>query len=137
MICWILQDALQPIGFDGVELANVSTDGLPDAFFAPLRRTSSGSLRRYWSAYPVFEPGWELKLELSSHSGTRRGYFSLLRNHSRDLLLVDLNLLTVGFPAALSGAIERAMLRSQPTPRETELQATPQLVKVTSASSAD
>jgi UDP-GlcNAc:undecaprenyl-phosphate GlcNAc-1-phosphate transferase len=137
MICRILEDALQPIGFDGIEFANVSTDGLPEAFFAPLRRTSGGSLRRYWSAYPVSEPAWQLRLELSSHSAVKRGYFSLLRNQSRDLLLVDLNLLTMGFPAALAAAIERAMLRSQAAQRETEVEATASLMKATSASSAD
>jgi hypothetical protein len=137
MICHILEDALQPIGFDGIELANVSTDGLTEALFAPLRRTSGGSLRRYWSAYPLFEPAWELKLELSSPSGAKRGYFSLLRSHSRDLLLVDLNLLTVGFPAALAAAIERATLQSQSTLGETELQPTSPLLNATSASSAD
>jgi UDP-GlcNAc:undecaprenyl-phosphate GlcNAc-1-phosphate transferase len=134
MICQILEDALQPIGFDGIELENVSTDGLPETVVAPFRRTSAGNLGRYWSAYPVFEPAWRLKLELSFHSGAKRGYVSLLRNHSRDLLLVDLNLLTVGFPAALSGSIERSTLQSGAALRKTEREATAPLVKATAAS---
>lgn len=137
MICQVLEGTLQPIGIDGVELSNLSTDGLPEALFAPLRRTSAGSWRRNWSALPVLNPAWELKLELSTHSGGKHGCFSLLRSHSGDLLLVDLNLLAVGFSAALSGAIERAMLRSQAAPREPERETTARLVKATSASSTD
>ena len=136
-ICQTLEDALKPMGIDGVEFANVSTDSLPEALFAPLRRTSGGSLRRCWSAYSVYEPAWELKLELRPHAGAKRGYFSLLRNHSGDLLLIDLNLITMGFAAALSNAIERAMLRAQAVLREAELKAAPPLMKATSASSAD
>lgn len=135
MICQVLEDALQPIGIDGVELSNLSTDGLPEAHFAPLRRTSAGSWRRNWSAHPVLNFAWELKLELSTHSAGKHGCFSLLRSHSGDLLLVDLNLLAVGFSAALSGAIERAMLRA--ALREPERETTARLVKATSASSAD
>lgn len=137
MICQILEDSLQPLGFDGVELANVYTDGLPETLFAPLSRTSGGSLRHCWSENPVFEPSWELKLELSSGSGAKHGYFSLLRSYAEDLLLVDLNLLSLGFRAALADAIERAMIRSQAAHRETEHATTKPLVKATSTSSAD
>ncbi|MGB0036222.1 MAG: MraY family glycosyltransferase [Candidatus Acidiferrales bacterium] len=136
MICQTLEDSLQPLGFDGIELANVYTGGLPEALFAPLSRTSGGSLRHSWSENPVFEPAWELRLELSPGSGAKHGYFSLLRSYAEDLLLVDLNLLSLGFRAALSDAIDRAMIRSLAAQREMEHAAAPPLVKATSTSSA-
>jgi len=120
MICQILEDALQPLGFDGVHFRSTSADSLPESFFAPLHRDPDGSLRCCWADVQASEPAWELKLELITSSGHKWGYFSLFRSCAEELLFVDLNLVTAEFRTALSDALHRAMSGSQAIPRDLE-----------------
>jgi UDP-GlcNAc:undecaprenyl-phosphate/decaprenyl-phosphate GlcNAc-1-phosphate transferase len=107
-ICKTLQKTLQPIGFDGFQFENSSTEGISEFFFAPLRRTANGGLRYCWCEATAPEPAWELRIELTGPSSRRVGYFSLLRARIERPLLLDLELLICEFRSALSAALHRA-----------------------------
>jgi UDP-GlcNAc:undecaprenyl-phosphate/decaprenyl-phosphate GlcNAc-1-phosphate transferase len=113
VICRILQRTLQPVGFDGFHLENSSTDGISELFFAPLRRPPNGGLRYCWYEASSPEPAWELRIELTTRSGDRIGYFSLFRTGIESPLLVDVDLFSYEFRSALSGAMHRAVSRIQ------------------------
>ena len=49
MICRILRDTLQPLGFDGFYFRNSSVDRVPDSFLTSLRPDPSGGLRCCWA----------------------------------------------------------------------------------------
>jgi len=131
MICQVLKDAMQPIGFDGIHFRNTATDGR-ECFLAPLQGHPEGGVRYSWIDQQVSEPAWELKLELITSSGYKYGYCSLLRSCAEGLLLVDLNLFTAEFRTALSDALHRATMRAQPAARNLENEDTPLVAKATS-----
>jgi UDP-GlcNAc:undecaprenyl-phosphate GlcNAc-1-phosphate transferase len=107
-VCRVLQDTLEPIGFDAVRFRKLGENGLPSELLQPLQYAPDGSWLLSWCAHEIVEPSWELKLDLTAHSASRWGYFSLIRMSKDDSLSLDLNMLTAGFLSSLSGAIERA-----------------------------
>jgi hypothetical protein len=56
-------------------------------------------------------PEWELKLELSSSSGSKLADLYLLRERASDPVLVDMSLLGGEFRTAVSGAVDRTISR--------------------------
>jgi UDP-GlcNAc:undecaprenyl-phosphate/decaprenyl-phosphate GlcNAc-1-phosphate transferase len=113
MICQILEKTLRPLGFDGFQLENPSTEGISELFFAPLRRPPHGGLRYRWYETSSAGLAWELRIELTTDSGFRMGYFSLFRTAVGSPLLVDVDLFSCEFRSALSGAMHRAINRIQ------------------------
>jgi UDP-GlcNAc:undecaprenyl-phosphate/decaprenyl-phosphate GlcNAc-1-phosphate transferase len=107
-ICRILQETLQPIGFDAVRFRKSGKNGFPSSILQPLRYLSDGSWLLSWFEHDVSEPPWELKLELITNSTDRWGYFSLIRMSTQDPLRLDLSILADDFRSSLAGAIERA-----------------------------
>ncbi len=114
-MCQILQDALEPMGFDAVRFRKLGENGFSSEMLQPMQYSPDGSWLLSWCAHEIGEPSWELKLDLMTDSAVRWGYFSLIRMSNEDSLLLDVNLLTEEFRSSLSGAIERA------TPRVEEL----------------
>ncbi len=125
MICQIMKDTLQPLGFDGFLLRSLHIDGIPESSLTPLQRASDGSLEYSWEDLGSPEPAWELRFELLTSSGDRWGQFSVFRECFEELLLVDINLLNGGFRRALSDAALRAVNRAQSAGRELEPKETP------------
>lgn len=109
LLCRIVKNTLQSIGFDGFRLANSLTDKFSDAPISFGRRTVNGELELLWSDESTTEALWELRLELMTEAHNRLGYFSLLRVGSENPLRVDFNLLSGEFRAALSHALLRAI----------------------------
>jgi UDP-GlcNAc:undecaprenyl-phosphate GlcNAc-1-phosphate transferase len=110
-ICKVLEETLQPVGFDGVLFKAFRGDGISDVHFYPLKRDKDGIWFCFWKGRQTAKSSWELKLELASGPrNTRGGYFSLLRScEDEALFLVDLNLLSSQFRVAVSDAVLRAM----------------------------
>ena len=107
-ICRILQETLQPIGFDAVRFRKSGKNGFSSAVLQPLSYLPDGSWLLSWFEHDINEPPWELKLELITNSTDRWGYFSLIRMSDQDPLRLDLSMLTEDFRSSLAGAIERA-----------------------------
>jgi hypothetical protein len=114
-ICKILEETLQPVGFDGVLFKAFRWDGTAEINFYPLKRDKDGIWFHIWKGRQKAGSSWELKLELATGPGNPRGgYFSLMRScEDEALFLVDLNLLSSQFRVAVSDAVFRAMSKAE------------------------
>jgi len=112
-ICEILQNALKPIGFDGVRFQMLGPNGFPASALHPLRHTSDGKLLHWWSDRESHEAPWELRLELVTSSLRRWGYVSLIRMRGQDELQLDVNVLMTDFRTSLSDAMDRAVIQME------------------------
>ena len=114
-ICKVLEEALQPVGFDGVLFKTSHGNGISEIHFYPLKRGADGIWFHFWKSGQTTGSSWELKMALAAGPGsTRGGYFSLLRScEDKDLFLVDLNLLSSQFRVAVGDAVLRAMSKAE------------------------
>jgi UDP-GlcNAc:undecaprenyl-phosphate GlcNAc-1-phosphate transferase len=108
VMCQILQDALEPIGFDAVRFRKLGENGYTAEMLQPMQYSQDGSWLLSWCAHEIAEAPWELKLDLMTDSTNRWGYLWLIRMSNEDSLQLDVNMLTEEFRSSLSGAIERA-----------------------------
>jgi UDP-GlcNAc:undecaprenyl-phosphate GlcNAc-1-phosphate transferase len=107
-MCQILQDALQPIGFDAVRFWKLGGNGYSSETLRPMQCSQDGSWLLTWCGHEMGEAAWELKMELMTDATKRWGYFTLVRMSDKKSLPVDLNMLTEEFRSSLSGAVKRA-----------------------------
>ena len=112
-LCRILLDALRPSEFDGFSLNLPSTARLPQSLPPLVRHGPSGELKCFWNALSSLEASWELKLELVDGDGDKCGFLSIRKRMTDKPLLMDINLLTNGFQAALAGAVRRAIPQTE------------------------
>lgn len=110
-ICRVLQETLEPVGFDGIRLQMLHPNGFSLHSFVPMNYEPDGKLVLAWSGRSLDDPPWELRLELMSNSSERWGYVSLLRVSDGKPIALDLNVLAGDFRAALSKAVNRACQR--------------------------
>lgn len=110
-ICRILQDTLEPIGFDAIRFRKSGKNGFPSSMLEPLRYSPDGSWLFSWFEHDISEAPWELRLALNANSVHQWGYFSLIRMSNQAPLQLDLNMLTEEFQNSLSAAIERTSAR--------------------------
>jgi UDP-GlcNAc:undecaprenyl-phosphate/decaprenyl-phosphate GlcNAc-1-phosphate transferase len=109
LLCGILKNTLEVIGFDGFRLWCDLPDAISDAPLALLERTADGRMQMHWDDTGDNESIWELRLDLYCEPHRRLGHVSLLRTRFESPLLVDFNLLSCEFRVALSYAILRTM----------------------------
>jgi UDP-GlcNAc:undecaprenyl-phosphate GlcNAc-1-phosphate transferase len=107
-MCRILEDTLEPMGFDAVRFRKLGANGYSSEMLHPMEYSPDGSWLLSWCAHEIAEPPWELKLDLMTDATKRWGYFSLIRMSNEDSLALDVNMLTEEFRSSLSVAIERA-----------------------------
>jgi len=107
-MCQILQDALEPIGFDAVRFWKLGGNGYSPETLRPMRYSKDGSWLLAWCGHEMGEAAWELKMELMTDATKRWGYFALVRMSDKESLPLDLNMLTEEFRSSLSAAIKRA-----------------------------
>lgn len=117
-ICEVLQDTLQPVGFDGIRLQMLNPNGFSASFFQPLRCSPDGNLFFSWSGGEMREPPWELRLELLTSSHDKWGYVTLVRMSDGEALPLDVNILTGEFRTSLSNAVDRAWTRLEASKRD-------------------
>jgi UDP-GlcNAc:undecaprenyl-phosphate GlcNAc-1-phosphate transferase len=109
LLCGILKNTLEAIGFDGFRLWCDLPETISDAPLAMLERTADGTMQLHWDDTGNNESIWELRLDLYSEPHHRLGHISLLRTRFDNSLLVDFNLLSREFRTALSNAVLRSM----------------------------
>jgi UDP-GlcNAc:undecaprenyl-phosphate GlcNAc-1-phosphate transferase len=132
LLCKILQNTLQSVGFDGFRLGTTLTNAFSETSF---QRTAAGELELYWNDTRNNESTWELRFELMEDTNHRLGNFSLLRVGSENPLLVDFNLLSCGFRRAISCAMLRAANGDRSQARHPAAEKAARSVKVASVSS--
>jgi UDP-GlcNAc:undecaprenyl-phosphate/decaprenyl-phosphate GlcNAc-1-phosphate transferase len=114
-LCRILEAAFSNNDFDGFELkVRVPTQrhaGLADSLSLP---SPGGQLSFGWSKPGGSKlreswPSWNLEMDLVTSANRNRGTLILYRLYTERTLLIDINLLTCGFPAVLAEAIDRVL----------------------------
>ena len=107
-ICELLQETLQPIGFNGVRLQMLNPNGFSASLFEPLLIGPDGHYVFLWSDAAMSGSPWELRLKLVTGSNTIWGFATLLRARDGDKFSLDVNILTEDFRTSLSNALDRA-----------------------------
>lgn len=108
-ICLVLQETLQPIGFDGIRLKNQGNGDLPASLLHPLQYDSDGRLLYSWSVRKADgPPRCEYHLELVITSHPTLGHVSSFRMSPEEDFQLGLDILSEDFRTALSNAIGRA-----------------------------
>jgi hypothetical protein len=118
--CQILQECLEPIGFDGFGLYFPS--GLPaGAELLPCRPAGKTKLQFFWDrSLTASSTNWGLTLSLTKRNGKRMGAFTLYRKNTTSPLWMDVDLLTtIGFSSAVSASLGK-ILRSSILKKEKE-----------------
>jgi UDP-GlcNAc:undecaprenyl-phosphate GlcNAc-1-phosphate transferase len=136
-ICKILQETLQPIGFDGIRLKNLGNDHIPTSLVYPLQYDLEGRLVFTWLEWKTDDPRpeeWHSELVISSHPTL--GHVSLFRVSAPDEdLQMELDVVSEDFRTALSNAIGRALNRGKPARQAS--QNTPKTRAVAAGSSTE
>jgi hypothetical protein len=127
-ICQVLQETLQPIGFEGLRLKNLGRDGFPIALFHTLHYNWEGKWFFEWSERKTDDSPWEYSFQLLTNSHPTLGYASFLHMSSREDLRLNADVLAEEFRTALSDAVARAANRVQDLP-ESERNAELNLVR--------
>ena len=107
-ICRVLQETLQPVGFDGIRFQMLRPNGFLPKSFVPLRYEPDGKLLLSWTERGLDEPPWELRLELVTAAGERWGYLSLIRISNSGHIGLDVSVLAGPFRESLTKAVKRA-----------------------------
>jgi UDP-GlcNAc:undecaprenyl-phosphate GlcNAc-1-phosphate transferase len=96
--------------FRAFDLVIFSPDSASPQDLTPMTSDSNGNIRFSWrKSHSEFDLGWNLHIELDSAGHLALGSFSVYRNYDRRPLAMDINLLTMGFPASLAEAIQRSL----------------------------
>ncbi len=129
-VCSVLQEAFEANDFDGYQLSLTrSCDQKPTTSELAMIAHERKDQQHYAWHKPVeneideqsLTPCWTLTLELETGDNQRCGCFSLYRATSARPLMVDLNLLTSEFSAALADAVVRLTNRSEPSVEKAEM----------------
>jgi UDP-GlcNAc:undecaprenyl-phosphate GlcNAc-1-phosphate transferase len=107
-LCQVLQESLQPDGFDGLRLKNLGKDGFPIALFHTLHFDWEGKWFLEWSERKSDDTPWEYSFQLEKNSQGTLGYASLLHMSPTEDLRTRAELLAENFRAALSDAVVRS-----------------------------
>ena len=127
----VLQGALEASGLDGCQLTIYYTTARRDWLMADEPHTGERCVawhRPQTSATQdaSLTPEWTLTLEVESSNHESCGQLSLYRQHSDQVSLIDLNLLTAGFNRALADALVRIAWQ----PGQVESEVMPSVVAV-------
>jgi UDP-GlcNAc:undecaprenyl-phosphate GlcNAc-1-phosphate transferase len=110
-ICQVLQETLQPLGFEGLRLKNLGKDGFPMALLHTLSYNWEGKWFLEWSERKTDDSPWEYSFQLVANPQPTLGYASFLRMSSREDFRLNADLLAEEFRSALSDAVIRAVTR--------------------------
>jgi UDP-GlcNAc:undecaprenyl-phosphate GlcNAc-1-phosphate transferase len=116
-ICQVLQETLQPIGFDGLRLKNLGKDGFPMALLHTLHYDWEGKWFLGWSERKTDDSPWEYSFQLVKNAPATLGYASFFRMSPREDFQMNADLLAEEFRTALSDAVARAITRIEALPR--------------------
>lgn len=127
-MCQVLQESLQPIGFDGLRLKNLGRDGFPIALFHTLHYDWEGKWFLEWSERKTDDTPWEYSFELVKNTQATVGYASFFHMSAKEDFRLSADLLAEDFRVALSDAVGRACNRIEAL-RQNELNAELNLVR--------
>ena len=109
-ICQVLKETLQPVGFDGIRVHKLGSNGLPAALLHPLQYDPDGALSFTWAERRgdiTSRLEHHFELLISSHPGV--GHLSLFGLSEDEDFQLGLDILSEDFRTALSNAVARAI----------------------------
>jgi hypothetical protein len=112
-ICQVLQETLQPDGFEGLRLKNLGKDGFPMAIFQTLHYNWEGKWFLEWSERKTDNSPWEYSFELIKNTQPTLGYASFFHMSPSEDFRLTADLLASDFRNALSAAVVRAVTRTE------------------------
>ncbi len=112
-ICQVLQETLQPNGFEGLRLKNLGKDGFPIALFQTLHYDWEGKWFLEWSERKSDDSAWEYSFQLIKNPQPTLGYASFFHMSPREDFRLNADLLAADFRTALSDAVARAVTRNE------------------------
>lgn len=127
-VCQVLQETLQPLGFEGLRLKNLGKDGFPMALLHTLHYNWEGKWFLEWSERKTDDLPWEYSFQLVKNPQPTLGYASFFRMSPREDYRLNADLLSEEFRTALSEAVSRAITRIEAL-HQTELNAELNLVR--------
>jgi len=127
-ICQVLQESLQPDGFEGLRLKNLGKDGFPIALFHTLSYDWEGKWFLEWSERKTDATPWEYSFQLEKNLQGTLGYATLFHMSSTEDLRNHADTLAEEFRAALSDAAARSSYRMT-TLHQTEINSDLNLVR--------
>jgi UDP-GlcNAc:undecaprenyl-phosphate/decaprenyl-phosphate GlcNAc-1-phosphate transferase len=106
--CQILQQCLEPAGFDGFGLYLSSETGTTAEAY-PFGHISGSEFRLFWNqALRLSETNWYLSFNLLKRTGEPLGGFTLFRKSGSSPLLMDLEVFSgTGFSNAVAAVVEK------------------------------
>lgn len=110
-ICQVLQETLQPDGFEGLRLKNLGKDGFPIALFHTLHYDWEGHWFLEWSERKTDDASWEYSFQLEKSSQGTLGYASFFHMSQSEDLRARADMLAEEFRATLSDAVVRSNRR--------------------------
>jgi UDP-GlcNAc:undecaprenyl-phosphate GlcNAc-1-phosphate transferase len=110
-ICQVLQESLQPDGFEGLRLKNLGKDGYPIALFHTLHYDFEGHWFLEWSERKSDDARWEYSFQLEKDSHGTLGYASFFHMSPNEDLRNRADMLAEEFRSALSDAVARSSNR--------------------------
>jgi hypothetical protein len=113
-VCRLLEQAFSSNDFDGFELKVTLPYRVPEYERLDTIRNTPEEKQYNWSKPGCSElldhwSSWKMTLELVSTSNRHCGWLEIYRLYNPRPLMLDINLLTLGFPVVLADAVERAM----------------------------
>ena len=112
-ICQVLQETLQPDGFEGLRLKNLGKDGFPMALFQTLHYNWEGKWFLEWSERKTDDSPWEYSFQLIKNPQPTLGYASFFHMSPREDFRLNADMLAADFRTALSDAVARAVTRNE------------------------
>jgi UDP-GlcNAc:undecaprenyl-phosphate/decaprenyl-phosphate GlcNAc-1-phosphate transferase len=110
-VCQVLQESLQPDGFEGLRLKNLGRDGFPIALFHTLHYDFEGHWFLEWSERKTDDTPWEYSFQLEKNQHATLGYASLFHMPPSEDLRSRADMLSDEFRVALSDAVSRSNKR--------------------------
>jgi UDP-GlcNAc:undecaprenyl-phosphate GlcNAc-1-phosphate transferase len=108
--CQILQESLEPVGFDGfgVYLSSELPAGVE---VHPFSQAGGSKLQFFWDhSLTSTETNWSLSFSLLRHDGNRLGGFTLYRKNAASPLWMDPDIFTAtGFSRAVAAVVEKRL----------------------------
>jgi len=129
MVCQVLQESLQPDGFEGLRLKNLGKDGYPIALFHTLHCDWEGKWFFEWSERKTDSTPWEYSFQFEKNSQGTLGYASFFHMSSSEDLRSRAESLANEFRATLSEAVVRSIDRMRIHQTEIEINAELNLVR--------
>ncbi len=108
-LCQILQQCLEPAGFDGFGVY-LNSELPAESEVYPFTQLSRSKLRFFWnhSLRLSAVANWSLSFSLEKSNGEQLGSFALYRKNTSSPLLMDLEVFTTtGFSSAVAAVVER------------------------------